>query len=56
VIGLNESEHRPLIERRFAAVADRVSYWHVQDIGLTHPSIALAMIDEHVHQLLSTLS
>jgi protein-tyrosine phosphatase len=55
VIGLKEAEHRPLVERRFPLVASRVTYWDVDDIGLAHPSIALAKIDDLVHELISTL-
>lgn len=55
VIALNEIEHRPLIGRRFPEVADRVSYWHVDDIEFAKPSVALAMIDGHVRELISTL-
>jgi protein-tyrosine phosphatase len=55
VIGLKEAEHRPLIERRFPEMADRVTYWHVDDIEFAHPSIALAMVDDHVRELISTL-
>jgi protein-tyrosine phosphatase len=55
VIALKEAEHRPLIERRFREVASRVTYWHVDDIEFAHPSIALAMIDDHVCELISTL-
>ena len=55
VVALKEAEHRPLIERRFPEVANRVIYWHVDDVGFVHPSIALAMIDDHVRELISTL-
>jgi low molecular weight protein-tyrosine phosphatase len=55
VIALKEAEHRPMIERRFPEVADRVSYWHVHDIEFADPSIALALIDERVRELISTL-
>jgi protein-tyrosine phosphatase len=55
VIALKEAEHRPLIERRFPEAAHRVTYWHVDDIEFAHPSIALAMIDDHVRELISTL-
>ena len=55
VVALKEAEHRPLIERHFPEVAARVIYWHVDDVGLVHPSIALAMIDDHVRELISTL-
>jgi low molecular weight protein-tyrosine phosphatase len=55
VIALKEAEHRPMIERRFSEVANRVNYWHVHDIEFADPSIALALIDEHVRELISTL-
>ena len=55
VIALKEAEHRPFVEQRFPEAASRVTYWHVDDIGFAHSSIALAMIDEHVDQLISTL-
>jgi len=51
VIGLMEAEHRPLIERRFPEFASRVKYWHVADIEFIPPPVALAMIDDHVHEL-----
>jgi protein-tyrosine phosphatase len=55
VIALKEAEHRPLIERRFPEIADRVVYWHVDDVEFAHPTVALAMIDEHVRDLVSKL-
>ncbi|MBW5435810.1 low molecular weight phosphatase family protein [Bradyrhizobium canariense] len=55
VIALKEAEHRPLIERRFPEAADRVSYWHVDDIDCAEPSVALAIIDEHVRELVSRI-
>ena len=55
VIALKEAEHRPLIERRFPEVADQIIYWHVDDIEFAHPSVALAMIDENVRDLVSRL-
>jgi protein-tyrosine phosphatase len=55
VVALKEVEHRPMIERRFPGVADRIVYWHIDDIEFVHPSIALAMIDDHVLELISTL-
>ncbi len=38
VIGLKESEHRPLIETRFPKVAGRLIYWHIDDVDVAHPS------------------
>jgi|SRR6516165_1252824 len=55
VIALKEAEHRPYIERRFPEFAGRVTYWHVDDIAFAHPSTALAMIDEHVDQMILSL-
>jgi protein-tyrosine phosphatase len=55
VIALKETEHRPLIARRFPGIADRVRYWHVDDIELAAPSVALAMIDSLVSDLILTL-
>lgn len=55
VIALKEAEHRPMIERRFPEVAGRVRYWHVDDIEFVEPSVALAMIDDHVRALIATL-
>jgi protein-tyrosine phosphatase len=55
VVALKEAEHRPLIERRFPEVADRILYWHVDDIDFAPPSIALPMIDHLVRELISGL-
>ena len=55
VIALKEAEHRPLIERRFKEAGQRVTYWNVDDVELANPTIALAMIDVQVRQLISTL-
>ena len=55
VIALKEAEHRPLIERRFPQFANRVVYWHIHDIEFMQPSMALAMIDDQVQELLQTL-
>jgi protein-tyrosine phosphatase len=52
VVALKEAEHRPLIELRFPEVTNRVIYWHVDDVGFAHPSIALGMIDDHVRELI----
>ncbi|MCG2643612.1 MULTISPECIES: low molecular weight phosphatase family protein [Bradyrhizobium] len=56
VIAVKESEHRPLVERRFPTAASKVKYWHVDDVEFVHPSIALAMLDEHVCELIENLS
>lgn len=55
VIALKDAEHRPLIERRFPEVAGNVTYWNVDDIEFAPPSVALAMIDGHVRELIAML-
>jgi protein-tyrosine phosphatase len=55
VIAVKEAEHRPLIERRFPEVASRVTYWHVHDIDVDHPAVALPMIDGLVRELVASL-
>jgi protein-tyrosine phosphatase len=56
VVALKETEHRPLIERRFPEVARSVTYWNVDDIEFAPPSIALAMIERHVRELIASLA
>jgi protein-tyrosine phosphatase len=41
--------------RRFPQFANRVVYWHIHDIEFMQPSMALAMIDDQVQELLLTL-
>jgi protein-tyrosine phosphatase len=55
VIAMKETEDRPLIEQRVPETASRITYWHVDDIEFAHPSTALTMIDERVHELVLTL-
>lgn len=55
VIALKEAEHRPLVERRFPEVAGRVTYWHVHDIDVADPAVALPVIDGLVRELVTAL-
>ena len=55
VVALKDSEHRPMIERRFAGVAHRVEYWNVDDIEFLDPPTALGKIDELVERLIGSL-
>jgi protein-tyrosine phosphatase len=54
-IAVQEAEHRPLLSKRFAGWDRRVTYWHVQDIEYETPANALAEIDRHVEQLITSL-
>jgi len=55
IIALDESEHRLLISERFVEWADRVRYWHVKDLDLWQPAVALGLIEREVTALISTL-
>lgn len=55
VVALKDTEHRPMIERRFAGVAHRVEYWNVDDIEFLDPPTALGKIDELVERLIGSL-
>lgn len=55
VVALKDAEHRPMIERRFAAVAHRVEYWNVDDIESLDPPTALGKIDELIGRLIGSL-
>jgi protein-tyrosine phosphatase len=52
IIAMNEPEHRPLVERRFPAWADRVTYWTIEDVDVTPPEEALPEIERLVYVLL----
>ena len=55
VIALKEAEHRAMLADRFAAWADRVTYWHVHDVDAAHPDDALREIERLVHDLIDRL-
>jgi protein-tyrosine phosphatase len=55
VIALKDTEHRPMIERRFAGIAHRVEYWNVDDIEFLDPTAALGKIDDLVGLLIGRL-
>ena len=53
VIALKEAEHRALVEARWPAFADRVEYWHVDDVDCCPAEDALARIDALVDDLIA---
>jgi protein-tyrosine phosphatase len=52
VVALLESEHRPLMQERFPAWADRIEYWQVHDVN--EPPV-LALMEAEVARLLGRL-
>jgi protein-tyrosine phosphatase len=55
VIALDETEHRPYMQQRFSAWADRITYWDVPDAHLLKTEDALARIADQVDVLLQRL-
>ena len=56
VIAMKESEHRPLVEARFNALADRVKYWHVHDLDVMADSEATAaLVDALIDRLIEEI-
>lgn len=55
VIALYAREHRPLVERRFPAWAERVEYLAVPDVGELDVDAALGLMEQAVLVLLDEL-
>ncbi|MEO7035559.1 MAG: low molecular weight phosphatase family protein [Polyangiaceae bacterium] len=54
-IAVKEVEHRPLVSSRFPAWAERVEFWHVDDVGDAPPRVALPLLEHGVRELLVRL-
>ncbi|MEO1712360.1 MAG: low molecular weight phosphatase family protein [Bacteroidota bacterium] len=55
VILMDESEHRPMMEKYFPTWADRVEYWSFPDIQYQTPDDILPGIAKEVQQLLGQI-
>ncbi|MBB4196298.1 hypothetical protein CCR94_05585 [Rhodoblastus sphagnicola] len=59
IVALKRAEHLPLMQARFPAwlerAPDRIEYWHVHDIDVAPPRMALPLIDAQVRDLLTRL-
>ncbi len=56
IVALKQTEHRPLMHRRFPDWIERVEYWQVDDIEDAHPRDALPQIEAAVFELLRRLT
>jgi protein-tyrosine phosphatase len=56
VIALYEAEHAPMLKTEFPRWMDRIHYWHVPDIDITPPGVALAKIEHEIDSLVQQLS
>lgn len=56
VVAVKEAEHRILLVTRFPGWEDRVTYWHVHDIDVAPPDVALAELKALVEALVQRLA
>jgi protein-tyrosine phosphatase len=55
VIALNEPEHRPLMQQRFPAWADRITYWQIPDVNVLAADQAFDLIEREITALVRAL-
>ena len=56
IIALKEEEHRPYIQKQFPAHADKVTYWHINDVPPSDTYSPFVAIRGHVEELIARLS
>lgn len=55
VIALKETEHRPMLESQFPDWDGPVDYWHVHDLDMASPEVALGEVKSLVCALVDEL-
>ena len=56
VVGLKEAEHRQLLVDLFPPWAERVEYWHIDDLDCAKPEEALTKLENEVRALVRRLA
>jgi protein-tyrosine phosphatase len=56
VVAMKEAEHRAMMQDQFPAWADRIEYWHVDDIDCAPPDDALPVCEACVEALVERLA
>lgn len=55
IVALKEAEHRPMLTAAFPEWADRVDYWHIDDLECAGPGEALLLLENEVRALVVRL-
>lgn len=55
VIALKEAEHRPMMQRKFSAWADRITYWHIHDLDVWSADEGLAHLAAQIERMMGEL-
>jgi protein-tyrosine phosphatase len=56
IVVLDEAEHRPYMEERFPGWANKVTYWHVEDLDVATTEEALTVAEGEIRALLDRLA
>ena len=56
VIGIKESEHRPMMANLFPKWEEVVEYWHIHDLDCAVPEEAMPVLENHVRDLVVRLA
>lgn len=56
IVAMKEAEHRSVLESRFPEHAGRVTFWHIDDVDVAPPSVALPLLADQVARLVEELS
>ncbi|MCA9071222.1 MAG: low molecular weight phosphatase family protein [Planctomycetaceae bacterium] len=54
-IAVKETEHRPLIQKKFPTWEDRIVYWNIHDVDFATADEALPMLRQQVIELVERL-
>jgi protein-tyrosine phosphatase len=55
VVAVKQAEHRPMMDAQFPEWADRVEYWHIDDLDCAGPEEAIPLLEESVRELIARL-
>ena len=55
IVAVKESEHLPLMTEQFPDWANRVEYWHIDDLDCAEPEEALPLLETQVRRLVDRL-
>jgi len=56
VVAVKEAEHREMMAAQFPDWAERVEYWHVDDLDCAEPLDALPVLEQQVRALVNRLA
>jgi protein-tyrosine phosphatase len=56
VVAVKETEHRPLLERKFPTWVERVEFWEVHDLDYAIPEVSMPHLETEVTRLIERLA